>query len=658
MSGSIDVLSITTPLPGTPFVITGLSGHEALSETFSYTVFLQSGTALLDPNSLLDKPVTITLGNPSDHGRYVSGIARAVVQLPQKSKDLWHYQLVVVPKLWFLGQTQDCRFFHDMAVPDVLAAVLGKFSVKFSSKLQGTYSKRDYVVQFNESYLHFFQRLCEDEGIFYYFDHTASDHTLILGDSNTIFQAIANPTIEMNHSGAFETITSWNRQDATALGSVQVDDYNPQTNKPVPGALTATETTVLQASGASSRTHYHWPAVRPNTSDAKARAKWRMLAAEAAAQNFVGSGYVMDFVAGGKFTLSNDPTQDNGSQQYVIKSVSYTASDTSSGAAASGKSQVMMACHAFLAATPHHPVPTIIPPTMPGMYTANVIGPAGEEIYVDDMGRIKVQFPWDSQGDITSDNTFWARVVQPWAGAVWGAQFIPRIGMEVVVSFMEGDINRPVVVGCLYNGNNTPIFPAADKNKTGFRTRSTKGGGTSNFNELSFDDTMGSEVFFLHAEKDHTIEVENDQASTIGHDQTLTVKHDRTSNVNNDESHTVGNNRTVKVTQDETITITGKQTQTITGNRTVDITSGDDKLNVDSGKITYEAADSITLKVGDNSIVINQQGITINGMQIGLTAQTTLSAKGQVQTTVGGAMVQVQADGMLQLSGGVTMVNS
>jgi type VI secretion system secreted protein VgrG len=650
MSGSVDVLSITTPLPDTSFVITGLSGGEALSKTFGYTVFLQSGSALLDPNQLLDKPVTITLGDPAGHGRYISGIVCSVAQLPQKGADLWHYQLVVVPKLWFLGQTQDCRFFHDMAVPDVLAAVLGKFSIKYTSKLQATYSKRDYVVQFNESYLHFFQRLCEDEGIFYFFEHTQSDHTLILGDSNTVFQAIANPTIEMNHSGAFDTISSWHRQDATALGSVRVDDYNPQTNEPVPGAMTATETTVLQASGASSRTHYHWPAVRPNTSDAQARAKWRMLAAESESQDFVGGGHVMDFVAGGKFTLNNDPTKNNGSQQYIIKSVSYTATDMSPGASAPGTSQVVMACHAFLAATPHHPVPTIIPPMMPGLYTANVIGPDGEEIYVDDMGRIKVQFPWDSQGDITANNTFWARVVQPWAGAVWGAQFIPRIGMEVVVSFMEGDINRPVVVGCLYNGNATPIFAAADKNKTGFRTRSTKGGGSANYNELSFDDTMGSEVFFLHAEKDQVFEVEHDQTITVDNDQTETVKRDQTLTVNNDRKVTVKN--------DETITIQGKQTQTITGNRAVEISAGDDTLKVDGGSVTYEAAKSITLKVGDNSIVIDKQGITINGMKIGLTAQTTLNAKGSVQTSIGGTMVQVQADGMLELKGAVTMVNS
>ena len=172
---------------------------------------------------------------------------------------------------------------------------------------------------------------------------------------------------------------------------------------------------------------------------------------------------------------------------------------------------------------------------MAGLYSAIVIGSSGEEIYTDDFGRIQVQFPADNQGDITTDKTLWVRVVQSWAGNNWGAQFIPRIGMEVAVAFMEGDVNHPVAIGCLYNSTNSPTFAVADKNKSGWRTHSTKGGGTANFNELSFDDTMGSEKFYLHAEKDYLLETENDQTLTIG------------------------NNRNVTVTKDETVTIKGKK---------------------------------------------------------------------------------------------------
>jgi type VI secretion system secreted protein VgrG len=288
-------------------------------------------------------------------------------------------------------------------------------------------------------------------------------------------------------------------------------------------------------------------------------------------------------------------------------------------------------------------VPALSPPVMAGLYSAQVIGPSGEEIYTDDSGRIQVQFPADNQGDITTDKTVWVRVIQPWAGPGWGVQFTPRVGMEVAVAFLEGDVNRPVVVGSLYNSSNTPIFAAADKNKSGFRTHSTQQGGTANYNELSFDDTMGSEVFFLHAEKDYTQEVENDKSVTVGKDETVTISGKKTDTVTGDHALTVSQ-----------------------GNQTVTVSQGNQTTTVSAGTITESAAQSITLKVGGNSMVINTSGITLtvggntikmtesgialNGMQI--------SIAGQTQTSMSGAMVSVKGDGMLELSGGVTMINS
>ena len=635
MTGAIDFLSITTPLPDTSFAVSGVSGEERLSRPYRYTVALHSGTALLDPDSLLDQAVTVTLGDPSSAGRYISGIVHAVRQLPYSSAVLWRYELTIVPKLWFLGQTQDCRFFQQMTVPDIVEAILGKFGVVYSSKLQGSYTARDYTVQFNKSYLHFVQRILEDEGIFYFFTHGNGSHTMVLADRNTAFQAVSTSSVTLDESaGGFGVLYSWHHENSTALGVVRVDDYNPATGEPVPSGITGSETTILQASAASQRTHFTWPAVRGTTADAQTRAKWRMLAAEAAAQSFIGDGSVLGFVAGGKFTLANDPTNNGAAVDYVIRSVSYQVSDTATGAGAAGASAVSMSCSAFPAATTWHEVPTISPPVMAGLYSAQVIGPSGEEIYTDDSGRIQVQFPADNQGDITTDKTIWVRVVQPWAGKGWGAQFIPRIGMEVAVAFLEGDVNRPVVVGALYNSSNTPIFAAADKNKSGFRTQSTLNGGTSNYNELSFDDTMGSEVFFLHAEKDYTQEVENNKSVTVGND--------------------------------ETVTISGKKTDTVTGDHALTVSQGNLSTTVSAGTISESAAQSITLKVGGNSMVINTTGITltVGGNSISMTESgitlsgLQISLSGQTQTSISGAMVSVSGDGMLELSGGVTMINS
>jgi type VI secretion system secreted protein VgrG len=645
MSSTIDFLSISTPLPDTSFGVSSVSGEEGLNRPFVYTVDLHSGKALLDPNSLLDKPVTITLGDPTGHGRYISGIVSSVRQMPDTSKSLWRYQLTVVPKLWFLGQTQDCRFYQKMSVPDILEAILGKFGVTYSSKLQNTYTARDYTVQFNESYLNFFQRMLEDEGIFYFFTHDSSSHTLILADSNTAFQALSQPSVILDQTGqGLGTMNAWDKTDSTAVGSFRVDDYHMETDDLAPGAITGTETTVLAASAASQRTHYTWPAIRGTTQDAKTRAKWRMLAAEAAAQTLNGSGQLLHFVSGGKFSLTNDPINGGSSGDYVIHSVSYQAGDSSDGSTGGGGGSVSMNCNAIPAATPYCGEPTAEAPVMGGLYSAIVIGSSGEEIYTDDFGRIQVQFPSDSQGDITTEKTLWVRVVQSWAGNNWGTQFIPRIGMEVAVAFLEGDVNHPVVVGCMYNSANAPVFAVADKNKTGWRTHSTKNGGTSNFHELSFDDTMGSEKFYLHAEKDYLLETENDQTLSIG------------------------NNRNVTVTKDETVTIKGKKTDTVTGddsltvsqgNLSTTVSQGNESLTVSTGSISHTAGQSITLQVGANTLVINTSGITltVGGNSVAL-SESGVTINGIQVNITGSASTGVTGTGMLNLTGGLVNINS
>jgi type VI secretion system secreted protein VgrG len=508
MSETLDLLTISTPLPETSFYVGSISGSERLSRPYGYTVHLHSGTKMLHSDQLLDKAVSVHLASAGGNAaRYFSGIVRSVRQLPSQSATVWDYQISIVPKLWFLGQTRDVRYYQKKTIPDIVKEILADFSVTISDRLTKTYAQRDYIVMFNESYLAFIQRLLELEGIFYFFIQDADGHTMVLADSNTAFADIAHPSVDMDetHSG-FGCISSWHQEDRTAIGMVRTDDYNPETDEPVPGAITGSETTVLKASGAASRKHYAWPAVHDSTPLAGNHARTRMLAAEAAASMFTGHGEVLDFVAGGKFTLNHDPA---GISNYVIHSVSYHVSDASDGAGL-GAGSISMSVTAFPAATEWHEEHSIAPPVMGGIYTAKVIGAAGEEIYTDDLGRIQVKFPSDHMNDITTDNTLFVRVIQPWAGNNWGAHFVPRIGMEVAVAFLEGDVNRPVVIGALVNTNNKPVFAKTDKNKTGFRTRSTLNGGPENFNELSWDDTSGSEVFFLHAEKDYTLEVEND----------------------------------------------------------------------------------------------------------------------------------------------------
>ncbi len=654
MSGELDLLTITTPLPDTSFGISAINGTERLSRPFQYNVQLHSGSALLDPNSLLDKSVSVEIAAPDDGSgkRYVSGIVRAVRQLPSQSTDLWNYEISVVPKLWFLGQTKDCRFYQKQSVLDIVKYVLGRFNVTFSDKTTGSFPTRDYVVQFNESYLHFIQRLMEDAGIFYFFTHTDSAHTMVLANANTAFPDIDQPQIYLDETNAgFGVLNSWHRTDRTATGDVRIDDYNPVTDQLQPGSVSGTESTVLKASAASQRTHYAWPAVRGATGDAKTLAKTHMLAAEAGAELYAASGQVPDLFAGGKFTLQNDPITGS-STEYVIQSVSYHIVDNKAGSGQGHRASIAASLVAFPSKTTYQEEPAFLPPVMAGMYSAIVIGPQGEEIYTDDLGRIQVQFPFDHEGDITTDKTLWVRVVQGWSGNNWGTQYIPRIGMEVVVAFLEGDVNRPVVVGCLFNGNNAPVFSSSEKNKSGLRTRSTMQGGTSNFSEFSIDDTKGSEAVYLHAEKDLNIEVENNRNVTVTADETVKIDGKKTDTVKGDFATTVSQGNT-------SLTVSE-------GNLSTTVSQGNESLEVTSGTITHSAGQSITLKVGGNSIVINTSsitltvgdssvtlnasGVTVQGMQVTLTGQT--------KTAVSGAIVQVSGSGMLELSGGVTMINS
>ena len=324
-----------------------------------------------------------------------------------------------------------------------------------------------------------------------------------------------------------------------------------------------------------------------------------------------------------------------GEQVYVVREITHRIEDVSERAGTLDGTHYSNSFTCFPNSVPWRQPMTTARPRMEGLHTAKVLAPSGEEIHTDEQGRIKIRFRWDWREDATADNSEWVRVVQPWTGNQWGAQFIPRIDTEVAVAFMDADPDRPIVVGGLYNGDDKPIFPVAEKTKLGFRTRSVLKGGTDDFNELSFDDKKGSERLFLHAQKDMKTEVENDQTLTVGHDQTMTIDNDRSLTINK------GN---------ETITLKqGNQTTELQmGNQSTELKLGNISVKCDLGSITMEAMQSITLKVGMSSVKIDQMGVTVNGMMIKI--------DGQVMTDVHGLMTTVKGDAMLTLGGGILMI--
>jgi type VI secretion system secreted protein VgrG len=689
-SGNINLLSITTPLPAGSFDIVALTGTERISRPYEFIATLGSAASGVNPNRLLDQSVTVSLGDPAGKGRYITGVVAAVRQTPT-ANDLWQYELKIVPKLYFLGQTHFTRYYYNKTAPEIIELIFGEFNIAFSNKLNNAYATRGYTVQHNESYLNFLQRLMEDESIYYFFSHADGDHTIILADNNVTFGNINNPSLDLADQGQmWAGISSLHREDATAIGVTTYDDYNPATTSYTPGspAMSGAETTTLGAANAADRYARRWPAVRDTAADATTKAKLRQQAADTGAQAYHGTGGSPDFVAGGKFSVTNDP---HGNGSYVIKSVSYAVTGGAMGTSAGyggggGQGTLGMNFSAFPAANAYgDDGDSAVAPVLAGVYTAYVIGGSGEEINTDDQGRIQISFPTDYKNEIGAGQTFWARVMTPWAGLAWGLQFTPRVGMEVVVAFQEGDPHHPIVIGAVYNSVNPPSWAASDKNKSGIRTHSTTGGGSANFNEFSFDDTMGSERIYLHAEKDYLLETEHDQTVTVSNCRYITVTNDETVQINGKQTITVKGDQAITVTTGNHATEiqTGNHTEAIgqgnheltvsqgnqkitvsQGNQTITIDQGNQQTDVTAGTVTTTAGQSITLKVGGNSLVINASGITmtVGGSTVGLTASSisvespSVSVSGDASLSVSAPSTSVAGQISLSLTGAAVSI--
>ncbi len=633
MPQTTDLLNLTCPFDTNSFSATALAGAERLSHPFRYELTLEGGKEPIDAGTALDAPVTILIGTPGTGAvRQIKGIVAGLSQESSANRQFWQCRLTIVPKLWFLTQTRACRIYNSKSAIDIVKQVLSLFEVTPVLRTTESYAALPYVIQYNESYFDFFQRIIEENGLFYFFETDDSGCNLVIADGNTAFRETAPATVDFvaKQSGS-AGLDTWSRDDTTALGTVRLDDYNPETVALAPGTIQGQVDSVLTASAKAQRTFYGWPGLGTDATSVRAHSKQRIEGAEAAALLYAGSGRAPQLYAGGKFSLENK-IANTAAAPFVVQSLTLRVSDPKqSRSAPSLETQ----CVAFPADKPWREQLSVPRPVMAGVFSAKVIGPTGEEIFTDKLGRIQVEFPWDSQGDIKAENTIWVRVLQPWAGNNWGVQFVPRVGMEVGIAFLEGDANRPVAVGALYNSENAPVFSASEKNKTGWRTRSTKDGGTANFNEYSFDDTKGSEQVFLHAERDHKIEIENDETLTIGGKQTETIT----------------GNRTVTIQQ-------GNDALTLDqGNRSVKLTLGNDDLNAEAGQISREALQSISLTVGPSSIKITPEGITLSAPMITLTGTALIKAGAPAIQVQGDADVQITSGGQMMINGALIMIN-
>ncbi|HEV2675035.1 MAG TPA: type VI secretion system tip protein TssI/VgrG [Aliidongia sp.] len=671
---------MTSTLGDDVLLLQRMSGMEQMSGLFEFTLDLLSTNHSITAKDLLGTSLTVSVDLQDLTTRYFNGLAVRFAHTGGNTT-LSSYRVTLRPWLWFLTRWADCRIFQDLAVPDIILKIFRDAGfTDITNSLSKTYSPRDYCVQYRETSFDFVSRLMESEGIYYYFTHDTGKHTLVLADGygahSTAPSYDSVPYYPPDESGrrVVECLDDLSISNEIRSGQYTQRDYNFQS----PSLdLTSTYKNALPYAHADGEI-YDYPGGYMAMADGDPLSRVHLEELESQYELYHGHGDARGLGVGRLFTLTDHPV-DTYNQEYLITASSYTASAaayTTGEGAEDAFACSITATKGDLAFRPSRATPRAV---MRGPQTALVVGKSGEEIWTDSFGRIKVQFYWDRLGKKDENSSCWLRVSQLWAGASWGAMFLPRIGQEVIVDFLEGDPDRPIVTGRVYNGTNTvPYALPANQTQSTIKSNSSKGGGGSN--EMRFEDKKGSEEVYMHAQKDFNTVVENDDSLKVGHDQTIDIKNNRTEVVEEgDETITVkqGNRAVTIKTGDETLTVetgnrktqvnTGNNTLTVdtgnnsttvttgnnsltvsTGNNTTKVSTGNYTIDVGTGKMSITATAAIELTCGGSSIKIEPTQITISSVMI--------KVDGSAQTEVSGAMTKVAGSGMLQLQGGITMI--
>lgn len=627
-----------------------VNGHEALGRLFEYDVELLSTSNDVDLKALLGKSAGIKLELEGGGSRFFNGIVTRASFLGMLG-EFYHYRVMLHPKLWLLTKASNCRVMSQPAkaktVPEMIKDVLSEHGYDdVSLSLSESYTPREYCVQYRESDFDFISRLMEEEGIYYYFTHTASNHTLVLCDGPTAHKYCpGSPNIPFfpwaNQDRRKEPhLYDWSLSQQIQSGNYELNDYHFET----PSADLKVKANLQGAHAESAKAVYDYPGEYTKPAEGDRYARIRMEEVRAGHEQIHAKGNARHLATGFKFKLTQFPRQDQNRDYLVLSTRFQIHNNEYESQGAPGNPEPFLCDYTLLETGATYRSPRATPvPIVQGVQTAVVVGPSGEEIYTDKYGRIKVQFHWDRLGGKNENSSCWVRVAQIWAGKNWGGIFIPRIGQEVIVDFLEGNPDNPIVTGSVYNAEQMPPY-ALDANKTqsGIKTRSSQKGSTENFNELRFEDKKGEEEIYLHAEKNFTRVVENDDVHKIGFDKKSP----------GDQKVDIYNHRKVTLEQgnDELTVKMGNRKATISqGNDDLMVKMGNRTVKVDLGKISEEAMQAIELKVGQSSIKIDQTGVTIKGMMIKI--------EGQLQTDVKGLMTTVSGDAMTTVKGAVVMIN-
>jgi type VI secretion system secreted protein VgrG len=637
------LIAVNTPLGKDVLLLLGFSGREEMSRPFRYTLEMLSSKDSLAAKDVIGKSVTWMVRRADRGPRYFNGIVSRFMAGGFQIRGLRYYRAEVVPGLWFLTRTTDCRIFQNKTAPQIIEQIFKDLGfTAYKLNLRGSYATREYCVQYRETDLDFVSRLMEQEGIFYFFSHDNGKHTMTLADQKTAYADCPENSVEAS-VGKHVTgqVTSWEHQYEFRSGKWSQQDYNFETPST---DLTTKSTSIVPLPDNKKYELYDYPGDYPDKGVGGDLTKVRMEEEEAPYEVAQGASTCSTFTVGGKFKLKTHESSAEVGQGYAITAIEHFAKEASyapeeiEGQDYGNKFTCIPDSVTF---RPARLTPRAV---VRGPQTAVVVGPKGEEIYTDKYGRVKVQFFWDREGKKDENSSCWMRVAQNWAGKNWGIVFHPRIGQEVIVDFLEGDPDRPIITGRVYNADQMPPYALpANQTQSTVKSRSSKGGAAANFNELRFEDKKGSEEVYFHAEKDFNRVVENNDTLKVGFEKK--DKGDQTAEIFNNQKLTVGAGKGQAADGSMTLTVYKDRTATLeTGNDTLTIQKGNQTTKITAGSGSTEAMQFIELKVGANSIRIDPTGITLKGINIMIL--------GQAQTLVKAPNTTVLGDAVLILTGG------
>ncbi|WP_426133029.1 type VI secretion system Vgr family protein [Pseudomonas sp. PWP3-1b2] len=600
---------ITSPLGPDVLLLNEMGGGEELGRPFNYELQLTSLDANIDLNQLLGKPMSVAVQLADGGERYFHGlVARCSQNIDQGQ--FASYQVTLRPWLWLLSRTSDCRIFQNLSIPQIIKQVFRDLGFSdFEDALSRPYREWEYCVQYRETSFEFVSRLMEQEGIYYFFRHEQDRHVLVLADAygaHTTVPGYASvpyyPKDEQQRER--DHMHNWHLAQEVQPGSLELNDYDFQR----PSASIDVRSAMPRPHTAGDYPLYDYPGTYVQSADGEHYARTRIEALQTLHEQIEFSGNARGLGSGHLFSLTGFSRQDQNREYLIVGTRYYIVQESLESGGGSGSAQFESSLTCIDAQQSFRPLANTHRPIVKGPQTALVVGPKGEEIWTDQYGRVKVHFHWDRHDQSNENSSCWIRVSQAWAGKNWGSMQIPRIGQEVIVSFLEGDPDRPIITGRVYNAEQTvPYDLPENATQSGMKSRSSKGGTPANFNEIRMEDKKGLEQLYIHAERNQDIVVEVDESHSVGHDRNKSIGHN--------ETVTIGNNRLRIVKQEDILSVGQRKTDSI------------------SQSYVIEVGENLRLVCGESILELNASGqINLTGVQI------SFYASGDAEFNTGGVL--------------------